>query len=166
MDSVAPPSGLSSSTDLSLEELQLATRNHGMPLEALLHPVTPAGLHYVLIHYDIPAVDPAAFRLDLDGRVERSLSLALDELRARPRVTRAVTMECAGNGRAQLEPRPISQPWLVEAVGNAEWTGTPLRGLLEEAGIGRDAVDVVFTGLDRGVEGGVEQEYQRALPLE
>jgi sulfane dehydrogenase subunit SoxC len=166
MDSVAPRSGLSSSTDLSPEELQLATRNHGMPLEALRDPVTPAGLHYVLIHYDVPFVDPAAWRLELEGRVERPVSLSLDELRARPRVTHAVTMECAGNGRAQLEPRPISQPWLVEAVGNAEWTGTPLRGLLEEAGIGRDAVDVVFTGLDRGVEGGLEQVYQRALPLE
>ena len=45
-------------------ELQLAARNHGMPLEALRYPVTPVGLHYLLIHYDIPAVDPAAWRLD------------------------------------------------------------------------------------------------------
>ena len=41
-------------------ELRLATRNHGMPLEALAYDVTPAGLHYLLIHYDIPVVDPAA----------------------------------------------------------------------------------------------------------
>ena len=39
---------------ISLEELQLAARNHGMPLEALRYPITPAGLHYLLIHYDIP----------------------------------------------------------------------------------------------------------------
>jgi DMSO/TMAO reductase YedYZ molybdopterin-dependent catalytic subunit len=80
-------------------------------------------------------------------------------------VTRAVTLECAGNGRALLEPRPVSQPWLLEAVGNAEWTGTPLRGLLEEAGVGDGAVEVLFTGLDRGVEGEVEQDYERSLPL-
>ena len=43
---------------IRLEELQLAARNHGMPLEALRYPVTPVGLHYLLIHYDIPAVDP------------------------------------------------------------------------------------------------------------
>ena len=42
-------------------ELQLAARNHGMPLEALRYPVTPPGLHYLLIHYDIPAVDAAGF---------------------------------------------------------------------------------------------------------
>jgi DMSO/TMAO reductase YedYZ molybdopterin-dependent catalytic subunit len=75
-------------------------------------------------------------------------------------------MECAGNGRALLEPRAISQPWLREAVGTAEWTGTPLRGLLDRAGLAGDAVEVLFTGMDRGVEGGDEQAYERSLPLD
>jgi DMSO/TMAO reductase YedYZ molybdopterin-dependent catalytic subunit len=77
----------------------------------------------------------------------------------------AATMECAGNGRALLEPRPISQPWLTEAVGTGLWRGVELAPLLEEAGAGAAAVDVVFTGLDRGVEGEVEQRYERSLPL-
>jgi DMSO/TMAO reductase YedYZ molybdopterin-dependent catalytic subunit len=136
-----------------------------MPLEALDYDVTPAGLHYLLIHYDIPVVDPAAWRLRVDGRVGRELSLSLDELRSRPAVTLAVTLECAGNGRAGLSPRPLSQPWLLEAVGTAEWTGTPLHGLLEDAGVDDDAVDVVFGALDRGVEGGEEQQFERSLPL-
>jgi DMSO/TMAO reductase YedYZ molybdopterin-dependent catalytic subunit len=136
-----------------------------MPLEALRYPLTPAGLHYVLVHYDIPAVDTTAYRLAIDGRVGSALSLSLDDLRARPAVTRAVTIECAGNGRARLSPRPVSQPWLVEAVGNGAWTGVPLRPLLEEAGVEADAVEILFTGLDSGVEGGVEQAYQRSLPL-
>jgi DMSO/TMAO reductase YedYZ molybdopterin-dependent catalytic subunit len=59
----------------------------------------------------------------------------------------------------------VSQPWLTEAVGTAEWTGTRLAPLLREVGIGEDAVDVVFTGADHGVERGVEQDYQRALPV-
>ena len=83
----------------------------------------------------------------------------------RPAVTIAVTMECAGNGRARLTPRPISQPWLVEAFGTAEWTGTPLRGVLEEAGISDQAVDILFTGLDQGVEGDEVQYYQRSLSI-
>ena len=45
---------------ISLEELQLAARNHALPLEALRYPITPVGLHYLLVHYDIPAVDAAA----------------------------------------------------------------------------------------------------------
>ena len=56
---------------ISLEELQLAARNHGMPLEALRHEITPIGLHYLLTHYDIPVVDPAAWRLTVDGLATR-----------------------------------------------------------------------------------------------
>jgi sulfane dehydrogenase subunit SoxC len=148
---------------ISLEELQLAARNHGMPLEALRYPITPAGLHYLLIHYDIPEVDADAWRLVVRGA--RELTLSLDDLRARPPAELAVTMECAGNGRAHFDPRAVSQPWLHEAVGTARWRGTPLRGLLEEAGVPDGTVDVVFSGLDRGVEGGEEQRYARALPV-
>lgn len=151
--------------DISLEELQLAARNHSMPLEGLRYPVTPIGLHYLLIHFDIPRVDPATWRLTIGGTVRKRLSLTLDDIRALPTVTRRVTLECAGNGRAKLAPRPISQPWLFEAVGNAEWTGTPLRPLLQAATPLADAVDVVFTGLDRGVQGGIEQQYERSLTL-
>jgi sulfane dehydrogenase subunit SoxC len=156
-----------SETDLerlsSLGELQLSTRNHGTPLEALRYPVTPIGLHYLLVHYDIPVVDPNAWRLRVDGCVRRELDLSLADIRARPAVREQVTMECAGNGRARLVPRPASQPWVLEAVGNAEWGGTPLRPILEEAGLRDDAIEVLFGGLDRGVEGGVEQNYERSL---
>ena len=153
---------LAPGVDITADELQLAARNHGMPLEALRHDVTPVGLHYLLIHYDIPVVDPGSWRLEIGP-----LSLSLDDLRARPAGTRPVTMECAGNGRTALSPRPVSQPWVLEAVGNAEWTGTPLAPLLREAGLlDADPVEILFTGLDRGVEGGVTQAYERALPAE
>jgi DMSO/TMAO reductase YedYZ molybdopterin-dependent catalytic subunit len=151
---------------ISLVELQLAARNHGMPLEALRFDLTPVGLHYLLIHYDIPEVDPESWRLEVDGLVERPLSLSLEELRARPAVDEVVTLECAGNGRALVDPHVTSQPWLLEAVGNARWSGTPLASLLEEAAVGEGAVEVLFTGLDRGVEGGEQQSYARSLPLD
>ena len=75
-------------------------------------------------------------------------------------------MECSGNGRALFSPRRISQPWHVEAVATARWTGTPLRGLLEEAGLGRETAEIVFTGLDQGVEGDNVQHYQRSLSVD
>ncbi|MFL5757819.1 MAG: molybdopterin-dependent oxidoreductase, partial [Chloroflexota bacterium] len=156
---------IASGTDISAEELRLAARNHALPLEALRYEITPVGLHYLLIHFDIPHVDPASWRLAVAGRVARPLSLTLADLQERPERTLAVTLECAGNGRSLLTPRPLSQPWVNEAVGTAEWTGTPLRPILEEAGVGRDAVEVVFTGLDRGVQGDVEHRYERSLPL-
>ena len=150
---------------LTPEELQLATRNRGMPLEGLRYDVTPTGMHYLLVHFDIPAVDARSWRLEITGNVERALSLSLDEIRARPARTIPVTMECAGNGRARLVPRPISNPWLVEAVGTAEWTGTTLGDLLADAGVRADTVELVFTGADHGVQDGVEHDYQRSLPL-
>jgi DMSO/TMAO reductase YedYZ molybdopterin-dependent catalytic subunit len=154
------------SDQISRHELQLATRNHGMPLEVLRHAITPVGLHYLLIHYDIPMVDTADWRLQIGGNVTNPLELSLDDLRRRPRQSETVTMECAGNGRAWMYPRPQSQPWLNEAVGTATWTGTALAPLLDEAGIGDGAVEVVFTGLDRGIDAGEEQFYERSLTLE
>jgi DMSO/TMAO reductase YedYZ molybdopterin-dependent catalytic subunit len=97
--------------------------------------------------------------------VERPASFSLAELEGLPPAEVVATMECAGNGRARLDPRPISQPWLVEAVGTARWSGVALADVLELVRPAADAVSVVFAGLDRGLEGGVEQRYERALPL-
>jgi sulfane dehydrogenase subunit SoxC len=160
-----PAGTLISGPEITPDELQLAVRNHSMPLEALRYPITPIGLHYLLIHFDIPFVDPSTWELNVGGRVRRPLRLGLEEIKARPSRTVPVTLECAGNGRARLSPRPQSQPWLGEAVGTAEWTGTPLASILEEAGLPKGDAHVVFTGLDRGVQGGIEQLYERSLPL-
>ena len=156
---------LAEGTGITLDELRLAARNHAMPLEALRWPVTPVGLHYLLIHYDVPLVDPVAWTLTLGGSVERPATLTLDGLRALPAVDLVSTMECAGNGRALFDPRPLSQPWLTEAVGTARWRGVELASLLDEAAPSGSAVEVVFGALDRGVEGGVEQRYERSLTL-
>ncbi len=160
-----PAGTLITGPDITQNELQLAVRNHSMPLEALRYEITPIGLHYLLIHFDIPAVDPDNYALTLGGQVRHPLKFTIDQLKARPATTLAVTLECAGNGRARLSPRPLSQPWLVEAVGTAEWTGTRLGPLLDEAGLMDQSGDVVFTGLDRGIQADIEQQYERSLPL-
>jgi DMSO/TMAO reductase YedYZ molybdopterin-dependent catalytic subunit len=160
------PEGVSTSSEVSLDELQLSQRNHGMHLEGLRYDVTPAGMHYLLIHFDVPETDEADWLLSVEGLVRKPLELSMAGLRSRPSLTMPVTMECAGNGRARLSPRPISQPWITEAIGTADWTGTPLRPILEEAGIEDDAVELVFRGADHGIQGGVEQDYERSLSLE
>jgi DMSO/TMAO reductase YedYZ molybdopterin-dependent catalytic subunit len=137
-----------------------------MPLEALRLPVTPIGLHYLLTHYDIPIVEADSWRLEIGGHVRRPLTLSLDEIVGRPARRLTVTLECAGNGRARMSPRPFSQPWLEEAVATAVWTGTPLAPLLAEAGVEAGALEVVFTGLDRGLERGEELAFERSLPLD
>jgi len=95
---------------VSLDELRLAARNHGMPLEALRYDLTPVGLHYLLVHYDIPFVDPATWRLSVTGCVANPLTLDLTTLRSLPAVTLAVTLLRAGpsgNRQAKL-PKPSS----------------------------------------------------------
>jgi DMSO/TMAO reductase YedYZ molybdopterin-dependent catalytic subunit len=164
--SVGDGSGIGPRDSFYREEIALALRNRGMPLEGLRYPLTPVGMHYLLIHFDIPFVDERSWRLGVTGLVENQLSLSLEELRSRPAVTMPVTMECAGNGRALLEPRPLSQPWLLEAIGTSEWTGTPFRDVLLDAGLRPEAREVLFTGLDRGVQGDEIQFYQRSLTVE
>ena len=162
----APGSGAPEADDrFYREEVALALRNRGLPLEAMRYPLTPTGLHYLLIHFDVPAVAVSDWRLNIDGLVNNPLSLSLTDLQARPAVATAVTLECAGNGRALLSPRPLSQPWLHEAVGTAQWTGVPLRLLLEEADLQPNADELVFTGLDEGVQGDERQWYQRSLTI-
>ncbi|MDQ4503036.1 sulfite oxidase [Sinomonas sp. ASV322] len=150
---------------LTRDELHLAARNHEAPLESLRWPVSPPGLHYILTHFDVPDVDPVEWRLRLGGAVAHPLEFTLSDLRRRPRRTLTVTLECAGNGRSRLEPRPISQPWDLGGFGTAEWTGTPLAPLLDEAGLEPEALELVFEGEDRGFQDGVEHLFARSLPI-
>jgi DMSO/TMAO reductase YedYZ molybdopterin-dependent catalytic subunit len=143
------------------EELALAGRNRGMPLEALRHDVTPAGLHYLLIHFDIPA-ERTDWKLRVSGFLD-DFEIGMDELKTLRSKTVRVTMECAGNGRGQLSPRYPSVPWLEEGVSTAEWTGAPLAELLGRAGLRAQVKDIVFRGADRGFDRGVEHEFARSL---
>lgn len=157
---------ITESQEFTGEEVALALRNPGMPLEGLRYPITPVGMHYLLSHFDIPFIDAASYRVTIAGRARNPMKLSLDELKARPTITMSVMMECAGIGRAHLTPRPVSMPWRDEAVGCAEWTGTPLRPILQEADLLDDVIEILFTGHDQGVDQNVEQNYERSLPLE
>ncbi len=150
----------------SREEVGLALRNHGMHLEGLRYPTTPIGMHYLLIHFDIPAIDESSYALEIKGCVRNRMKLSLEDLKQREKVSRTVVMECAGNGRSKLSPRPISAPWGEEAVGCARWTGTPLAPILEEAGLLDEAVEILFSGSDRGIDAGVEHTFERSLPVQ
>src|SRR5438105_11665077 len=99
---VGDGSGIERDSQIHQEELQLALRNKAMPLEGLRYDVTPIGMHYTLVHYDIPYVDSATWRLNLGGQVREPLSLSLEEVQQRPVRTLRVTLDCAGDGRALL----------------------------------------------------------------
>jgi len=148
------------------EEVGLANRNTGMLLEFLSEDITPLGGHYLLNHFDVPIVDGNRHVLHFAGRFERPMQMSMDEIRASAQVTTTVTMECAGNGRTGFSPRSRSMPWSYEAVGTAEWTGTPLAPLIAAAGPMDDVCEISFTGLDRGFDKGVAHAFGRSLTLE
>src|SRR5918912_3042570 len=92
--------------------------------------ITPRELFYVRNHGTIPEVDPARYRLAVNGLVRKPLALSLDELRNDfPRRTLTATLQCAGNRRQQLmelAPIPDEVPWQNQAIGNAVWSGVAL----------------------------------------
>jgi DMSO/TMAO reductase YedYZ molybdopterin-dependent catalytic subunit len=147
-------------------EVRLANRNSGILLEALRHDVTPTGLHYLLNHFDVPYVRDDCWRVHVTGRVKVPLRLDLDAIKQLPQCTLRVTLECAGNGRAAMAPRYPSMPWAHEAVSTAEWTGTPLRHILDRAGLADEAIEIAFIGADRGFDRGHEHNYGRSLTRE
>jgi DMSO/TMAO reductase YedYZ molybdopterin-dependent catalytic subunit len=152
--------------DFAREEVGLANRNSGLPLEALRYDVTPAGMHFLLAHFDVPFVaSPADWRLSIGGCVHSPLSLSLAQLKSLPSKTTRVTFECAGNGRANVVPRWQTQPWEYGAVGTAEWTGTPLRNVLTQARLKPETCEIAFIGADRGFDAGVEHDYGRSLSI-
>ena len=72
---------------IGADELGLAARNHGLPLELMRHDITPLGAHYLLTHYDIPFAAATTWRLEVGGLVRTPLSLSMDDLRGRSQVT-------------------------------------------------------------------------------
>lgn len=137
--------------------------NAEAPPDALLQPVTPTDLHYVRSNFALPEHDGT---LRIDGAVGNPLTLTLDALRALPAKTLTMTMECAGNGRLDMKPLPVGEPWGGYAVSTAAWTGAPLSGILRTAAPGSSAVEVVFHGADHGPYYQYEDiQFIRSLPF-
>ena len=88
------------------------------------------------------------WRLAVGGHVARPLSLSLAELKAMPTAEIIAVNQCSGNSRGFSEPRVGGGQLAHGAMGNARWTGVPLRAVLSAAGVKEGAVDVVFDGAD------------------
>ncbi len=130
--------------------------------------LTPNDAFFVRYHLsDIPTViDPATFRVRVHGKVATPLTLSLDELKelATPIEIVAVN-QCSGNSRGHFVPRVGGGQLSHGAMGNARWTGIPLRAVLEKAGLAKEAQQVAFNGLDRApIE--ATPDYIKALDVD
>ncbi|HXY94815.1 MAG TPA: sulfite oxidase [Acidimicrobiia bacterium] len=138
-------------------------------IPALLGGVVMPNAHfYVRNHFQIPDLDPDAWRLEVGGLVERPLSLSLRDLHTMHSSTEVVTLECAGNGRTGFDPPVAGERWALGAVSTAEWTGVPLAEVLDRAGVKPQAREVVFRGADSGTVDGKQGTiaFERSLRID
>ncbi len=121
------------------------------PIHYFRQDLTPNEAFFVRWHLEgIPtSVDLRTFRLNVSGHVRQPLQLSVDELRSRfDPISIIAVNQCSGNSRSFFEPRVPGGQWKHGAVGNAKWTGVPLKSILDRAQVKAGAVDVSFNGLD------------------
>jgi DMSO/TMAO reductase YedYZ molybdopterin-dependent catalytic subunit len=135
----------------SLITRQKEPKNLETPFDRLESFLTPTERFYVRSHFPAPELDLGAYRLSVAGAVRTPLSLTYWDLREMPSETQVATLECAGNSRIFLVPPAEGVQWELGAIGNAEWTGVPLRALLERAGMEDDVCEIVLEGADQGI---------------
>ena len=119
------------------------------PLDQTYGIITPSALHFERHHAGVPAIDPATHTLTIHGLVERSLVFSMDDLRRLPSVSKVHFVECSGNSGGEWSPAGAPTVQLSHGLAScSEWTGVPLRILLEEAGIKPEARWILAEGAD------------------
>lgn len=131
--------------------------------------ITPTERHFVRNNGLMPEdLDASRWTLEIDGLVENPLTFGLDDLGGRFEVvTRALALECAGNGRAFFDPKTKGEQWTYGAVACSEWTGVRLSEVLTAAGVRSEAVYTAHYGADThlsGAEHGLP--ISRGVPIE
>lgn len=107
------------------------------PLHELQGTITPNGLHFERHHNGVPDIDPVTHQLLIHGLVERPLTFSIEALKRYPMQSRICFIECGGNSNAGWHTQPVQSEagYTHGLVSNAEWTGIPLKVLLDEAGL-------------------------------
>lgn len=147
--------------------------NGGPPVQRIHQSaITPVDLFFVRSHGDVPEVDADSYRLEVTGKISKPLSLSLDDIQNRfARVSVPITLQCAGNRRAELttlEPIPHELEWGVEAISHGVWTGARLGDVLAASGLGGNAgshLHVEFCGLDETERLGKRFNFGGSIPL-
>lgn len=119
------------------------------PLDQTYGIITPSALHFERHHAGVPAIDPATHELAIHGLVERPLVFTVEELKRLPSVSRVHFVECSGNSGGEWSPAGAPSVQLSHGLAScSEWTGVPLRILLEEAGVQPEAEWLLAEGAD------------------
>lgn len=132
--------------------------------------VTPSRVMFIRNNGLLPQdIDPSKWVLEIKGEaVKKPKTYSLKDLKTNFKAyTYQLTLECGGNGRSEFNPPAKGNQWTVGAVSCANWTGLRLRDLLEDVGIGEQAVYIGYHGADTHLSGDAAKEpISRGVPLE
>ena len=129
------------------------------PLHQLDGIITPNGLCFERHHGGIAEVDPDDYRLMLHGLVDKPLIFTLEDLKRLPRVNRVYFLECAANSGMEWRGAQLNGCQYTHGMVHCvQYTGVPLKILLEQAGLKPNAKWLL-------VEGGDSAGMNRSLPI-
>lgn len=129
------------------------------PLHALDGTITPNGLCFERHHAGAAQVDPTKYRLMINGLVDRPLVFTLQDILRFPRENRTYFLECAANSGMEWRGAQMDGVQFTHGmIHNVEYTGVPLRYLLEEAGVNPAGKWLL-------AEGGDASAMSRSIPL-
>ncbi len=134
------------------------------PVEVFEQFLTPNRLFFIRSHFGPPAVGLNPWTLEVEGLVEKPITLSLDDLKGLERVTLPAVLQCSGNGRGFFTPIIPGVGWGKGAVGNAEWSGVRLVDVLNRAGVKPEAAHVQLHGADTPPNPKTPA-YFRSIPL-
>ena len=139
---------------------RLAGSSHSLtPHQDLDGIITPSSLHFERHHNGVPLIDPARHRLLIHGLVERPLIFTMEDLRRFPSMSRLAFIECSGNSAGEWKaPGGHTAQNTHGLLSTSEWTGVPLKILLQEVGAKREAAWMLAEGSDAAA-------VTRSIPL-
>src|SRR6266853_5383833 len=112
--------------------------------------ITPNDAFFVRYHLaDVPLnIDPDAFSVGIQGKVDKPIKLSLADIKKMPAVDIVAVNQCSGNSRGFFNPRVAGGQLGNGAMGNARWRGVALKAVLDRAGVQPGARQVTFNGMD------------------
>jgi len=141
--------------------------NFETPVAFFNTPFTPNDAFFVRYHLaNIPNVNVQDWKLRIGGEsVEKPLEFTIEELKSRfESVEIAAVCQCAGNRRGMVRPHVHGIQWGYGAMGNARWKGVRLKEVLNQAGLKKDTVEVVFDAADSGMIAQTP-DFAKSLPI-
>lgn len=130
------------------------------PLHELDGVITPNGLCFERHHGGTADIDPAKYRLMINGLVEKELVFTLQDLKRFPRQNRAYFLECAANSGMEWRGAQLNGCQFTHGmIHNVIYTGVSLKTILEQAGVKTNGKWILPEGADAAA-------MTRSIPIE